>query len=350
MKVESDFLIIENDRAVIKTIEKSISTYDCLLNLATEIKTLNPNELSHRISNVKLNERFNIHEVFLSEIKKHNCDIILDHKNDLVFNMNSSIQWGFSMQLRYIEDNTIVFNQLTDENQYKLSKDILYRIDSTIDSIFSNYKEDERMVFINEKVNETDIAFCKDSNPSNIQFSFGDLKLECTNNRSVYLKVFCDNEKLINRIYTNVNQIVEIKYDNTFTIYKAKDLLNDYLRDNNKFKQKFLKTNINFLKQVLQSEEGIISVIEETILPKLKKDIDKLTKNDELIVRVKKNKLDKLHKELTIYTQNNPTVIQSHSSVANSISDRKLRIEFIKKEINRLINLYHEEGNFLNKV
>ena len=70
MIVSGEFLVIEDDKAVIKTLEKKIDVYEFLLDFEKKIKTLDKEDVVNRLSSIKIGDSIKIFDFFSKECDK----------------------------------------------------------------------------------------------------------------------------------------------------------------------------------------------------------------------------------------------------------------------------------------
>ena len=70
MIVSGEFLVIEDDKAVIKTLEKKIDVYEFLLDFEKKIKTLDKEDVVNRLSSIKIGDSIKIVDFFSKECDK----------------------------------------------------------------------------------------------------------------------------------------------------------------------------------------------------------------------------------------------------------------------------------------
>lgn len=354
MNISSEFLIIENNKAVIKTLEKQVDTYECLIDFKQLIKRLEKDEVLSRLSSKKIGDKINVIEFFSKEYKEPNIPISINF-----YDIHFELQQGnvnSAQEILYdsYEEKEVSFNQFNRELQEIFLNKFLNNAINEIDSKYNYFENEELEKFINNKLNEKNIAFCRNYRPNGFNkdyFEYKDLKVLHHSNFdygnasfSVLQIWFLGESKIIKTnclTFDNFSHI--LLYKKNFSLENVQVELNEYINNPQEYKKAFLKNNINLLKDLLQKEQDIIPILENTIIPELEdrvKKLDKTSDNYNLEVKI----LDKYK----IEKERSKTI--SFSAEAYSVNERKTRIEFLKAEINRLIKQYKSDEEFLNFV
>jgi hypothetical protein len=352
MKVSSEFLIIEDNKAVIKTLQKEINTYEYLMDFEQRIKKLDKQEVSRRLSSKKLGDKLIISEFFSKELAESNIPTSINFYT-IRFELN---QCDVNTVLEIVYDSyyakEVSFNQMNRELQEVLLNKLLISVIDEIDSKYNDFENEEKNKFIEKELEENNIAFCTDYNPKGWKgyfFKYKNIKIYRGSNLdygswtydNIYIEL--DGIKKIFRIIDIKFFSFEILYKTGYRINEIKDVLNEYLINPSEFKKELLKNNIKFLKESLLKEQETIPKLENVIIPELEEKIKNTEKDTE--------NYKKLKEELKEYTNKRERKADfKYDSNAIGIEERKTRIELLKIEINNLIKLYKSEEDLMDYV
>jgi hypothetical protein len=353
MKVSSEFLLIEDGKAVIKTLEKEIVKYECLEICREKINPLDKDEISKRISHLNYNEVKAFKSVFEKEFHKSNIDkTIAFHSNldefYLPFNTDKELKKEFK---EFREDEGLKTRDLSGELQGLISSELKQDTINIFNKVYDSYFKVEKKKFIKEKLKDIYIAFCREGTPNgyhSMSFKFKDLEINRFSNLGYgpvsfdKLNLELPNLKKIFRIHSIYNHGFKLNMDTGFTLENAHFELMEYLENPIEYRKQFMLNNIRFLKELLGNEEEIIPIIENTIIPDLKNKIESAKK---------KSDRNELKKELKAYVKSSEGFkVESYEAVAITIEDRKIRIEYLKSKINSLLKAYKSEEGLLDYV
>jgi hypothetical protein len=352
MKVSSEFLIIEDNKAVIKTLQKEINTYEYLVDFKQRINKLDKQEVSRRLSLKKLGGILIISEFFSKEHTESNIPTSIKfytigfelYKCDV----NSLLEIVYDSY----EGKEVSFNQMNRELQEVLLNKFLNSVMDEIDSKYNDFEIEEKNKFIEKELEENNIAFCRDYNPVGFQchiFKFKNMTIYRHSNLGYgswsydYINIQLDGIEKICRINDIKFFVFGIHYKAGYRINEIRDVLNEYLRNPSEFKKELLKNNIKFLKELLLKEQETIPKLENVIIPELEEKIKNSEKDTE--------NYKKLKEELKEYTNKREHKADfKYDSNAIGIEERKKRVELLKIEINNLIKLFTSEEDLMNYV
>lgn len=353
MKVSSEFLLIEDGKAVIKTLEKEIDKYDCLEICRRKINQLDKDEILKRISRLNYNEVEAFKSVFEKEINESNIDKTIEFRSNLdgfclPYNTDKELKKEFK---GFRENEGLKTRDLSKELQGLFSSELKQDTINIFNEVYDSYFKVEKKNFIKEKLKDIYIAFCREGTPNgyhSMSFKFKGLEIHRFSNLGYgpvsfdNLKLELPNLKKILRIHSTSYHGFKLNMDADYSLENAHFELMEYLKKPIEYRKQFILNNIRVLKQLLSNEEEIIPVIENTIIPDLKNKIETVKK---------KSDRKELKKELKAYVKSSGgSKMESYEDVAITIEDRKIRIEYLKSKINSLINEYKSEEDLLDYV
>jgi hypothetical protein len=352
MQVSSEFLIIEDNKAVITTLQNVTKMYEYLKDFKQRIKKLNKEEVSRRLSSKKLGDKLIISEFFLKEYLESKIPTEIKFYTIRFELYEGDVNSTLEIVYDSYEGKEVSFNHVDRELQKVLLNKFLNTVIDEIDSKYNDFEREEKNKFIEKKLKENNIAFCRDYNINGFKshvFKFKNMTICRNSNLGFgswsydYYNIKLDGIKKIFGII-DMNFFSYVIHDKAgYKIDEISDVLKEYLGNPLEFKKQLLKNNIKFLKQVLLREQEIIPKLENIIIPELEKKIINTEKDDE--------NYKKLKEELEKYTCKSVDKVDfKYDSNAIAIEDRKARIELLKTEINNLINVYKSEEDFLDYV
>ena len=358
MKITGTFLVIEDGKAVYKTFEKEVKDYQCLLDLNGEILKLDVAGLRERLADYPLVEGVNFNDLFYNEILNTGSEHILRREKTFWFELPYGVNEELTSEFEEKREKAKAFKERSETLQNVLTRKLLNEISTWVLSEYKENKKAEEVNFYEEKLTETDVAFCKEFYPIgvySVEFKYRELILiYCSNHgygSKSYSRLYTKylNKDFVGKVTIGSAQNVIIHPYEEYSIDKAKEIINDYLADPSAFRKRFYENNVRQLKEALKLEEEKISFVEKTVIPDLQKKIDEL-KIDTEGEEKNKHEIKKLEKNIENYTKGDPEKIKNYYTNAVAIEDRKLRIELIKAEINDQIRLHNEEENLMKPV
>jgi hypothetical protein len=352
MEVSSEFLIIEDNKAVIKTLQKEINSYEYLMDFKQCIKKLDKEEVSRRLSSKKIGDKIKIIKFFSKEYKEGSFPESINF-NDIYFKLHQS-NVNSAQEILYdsYEEKEVCFNQMNSELQEIFLNEFLNNVGDEIDSKYNDFEKEESYKFIAEELEENNIAFCRDYNPEGWKgyfFKYKNIKIYRGSNLGFgswsydYINFELDGIKKIFGIIDRKFFSFEISYKTGYRINEIRDVLNEYLRNPSEFKKELLKNNIKFLKELLLKEQETIPKLENVIIPELEEKLKNSEKDTE--------SYKKLKEEIEEYTNEREGKADfKYDSNTIVLEERKTRIELLKIELNNLIKLYKSEEDLLDYV
>jgi hypothetical protein len=351
MKVSSEFLLIEDGKAIIKTLEKEIDKYECLIDCKEKIEQLDLVELIIRLSAMHIGKTINIKDIFIDEVTSSSFDKSIIFKGTQDFYIYEDFTDELKLELGKSRENKTLFINLSKELQLRIANELKSDGIDAFQELYEPYSKVEKRKFIKEKLKDIYIAFCREGTPNgyhSMSFKFKDLEINRFSNLGYgpvsfdNLNLELPNLKKIFRIHSIYNHGFKLNMDTDFTLENAHFELMEYLENPIEYRKQFMLNNIRFLKELLGNEEEIIPIIENTIIPDLKNKIESAKK---------KSDRNELKKELKAYVKSSEGFkVKSYEAVAITIEDRKIRIEYLKSKINSLLKAYKSEEGLLDYV
>jgi hypothetical protein len=351
MKVSSEFLLIEDGKAIIKTLEKEIDKYECLIDCKEKIEQLDLVELIIRLSAMHIGKTINIKDIFIDEVTSSSFDKSIIFKGTQDFYIYEDFTDELKLELGKSRENKTLFINLSKELQLRIANELKSDGIDAFQELYETYSKVEKRKFIKEKLKDIYIAFCREGTPNgyhSMSFKFKDLEINRFSNLGYgpvsfdNLNLELPNLKKIFRIHSIYNHGFKLNMDTDFTLENAHFELMEYLENPIEYRKQFMLNNIRFLKELLGNEEEIIPIIENTIIPDLKNKIESAKK---------KSDRNELKKELKAYVKSSEGFkVKSYEAVAITIEDRKIRIEYLKSKINSLLKAYKSEEGLLDYV
>jgi hypothetical protein len=351
MKVSSEFLVIENNKAIVKKLEKQIDTYECLNEFKNNIDEINIDELKKRLNSKFINEKIIIKEIFAQELIDNSFLESLASK-EITFKANKSNLSSDEKKIyRAYEMAEMEFSEIDEVAQQILIDNLFQNINDVISRKEREFQKNEEVQFINESLGNPFVVFNEGiKSKEGGTFEYRNLKILKWKNKNSWGDF--TNNTIVIKLYNNTihwyiknNEYYEYSliYQTSYSPIIVARILNEYLQDEKEFERKHITNEIRLTKELLIKEENAISRIKNKIIPELEMKLkDK---------KISKTELDSIKKELEKYTVKRVRHIGYNYSYGEiSIEDREVKIELLKEEINRLIDFFKSEENLMNYV
>lgn len=354
MKVSSEFLVIENNKAVFKVLEKEIELDSCkyLVDLKNKIEQLDKEKIKKRLSSRKINDTIAIYDFFSQELEYGAFTDRIDIKAIMFELFKNNVNEEQEKLYDIYEAHKIEFIAFNRDLQEIFIKIFLENVLAVITKKCAPFIEKEQKKFIITTLKEPNIAFCRDYNPEGYDiylFRYKTIQVFRKSNLGYgsssydYINIELEGTKKIFRINDEKLNSFEVGYRTRYKINAFRDVLNEYLLNPIEFKKELWKNNIKYLKILLLNEQEIIPKLENIIIPEIEDKIKNTKKDSDSYKGLKKElqkytKVDKCDKNLKFDT------------LCFELGERKKRIEFLKLEINRLINLHKAEEDLMEYV